>query len=519
MNGQPGLQASLAQARQLIGQRRFEDARRINDALLAQAPTHPGVLVQASRLAASDGRYRRARDLALKAFAHRHEAAVDWPTLMSRLQMFHLRDPYLAVVDELMAGGNADLRTLDQAAAGLGQLDLPAKALEVIERALAKAPGHPELLLTRAQTLVFLAEFDRAGADLAEVLRLRPGEGYAWWLRARLPDKCGTQDVAAMEAVLAKAASGRPNNEVFLCYALHNALDGLREYERAAAYLDRANRLRRAELAFTSEEDSAIFSAIRAQSLAPSPGAAESDRVPIFIIGLHRSGTTLLEQLISSHPQVRGLGEIFDFPEALHYAADHLPEGGIDLELVRRLPGIDHRAVGRRYLESLATRLGPERFFTDKLPGNYYHVGALAQALPQARILLLVRDPMEVCFSNLREFFSLRTNRHSYDQEEMGRHHLEFSHLMAHWRRLLPGRILDVSYSRLVEDTETVMREVCGFCGLDFDPAVLSTSGNGRAVTTASAVQVRSGVVRRDQPKWLPYADYLAPLARVLGRD
>ncbi len=513
------LQASLAQARQLIGQRRFDEARRINDGLLAQAPTHPGVLVQASRLAAAAGRYRQARELALKAFAHRHEAAVDWPTLLSRLQMFHLRDAYLAVVDELVAGGTRDLRLLDHAATGLGQLDLPERSLEVIERALALSPGNPELLLTRAQALVFLAEFDRARADLAQVLRLRPGEGYAWWLRARLPGKCTPEEVAAMERALAGAAAGRPNNEVFLCYALHNALDGLQDYARAATYLDRANRLRRAELAFSSDEDAAIFAALKALPFAPTPVRGDAERVPLFIIGLHRSGTTLLEQLLSSHPDVRGLGEIFELPEALHYATDHLPEGSIDQTLVQRLPGVDHAAVGRRYLESLASRLGPERFFTDKLPNNYYHVGAIAQALPQARFLLLVRDPMEVCFSNLREFFSLRTNRHSYDQAEMGRHYLEFAGLMAHWRRLLPERILDVSYSRLVSDTEAVMREVCGFCGLAFDPVVLSTSGNGRAVTTASAVQVRAGVVRRDQPKWVPYADYLAPLARVLGRD
>ncbi|MGY3265098.1 hypothetical protein ACVWZN_001171 [Lysobacter sp. HA35] len=160
-------------------------------------------------------------------------------------------------------------------------------------------------------------------------------------------------------------------------------------------------------------------------------------------------------------------------------------------------------------------RLGSERWFTDKLPSNFLNIGYIANALPHAKILHMVRDPVETCFSNLRELFS-DANPYSYDLEELAHFHGQYRRLMAHWHHAFPGRILDVDYGRLTREPEVVMREVAHFCGLDFDPSMTHTRASKRSVATASAVQVREGIQVRGIPKWAPYERQLQPLIRAL---
>jgi hypothetical protein len=241
----------------------------------------------------------------------------------------------------------------------------------------------------------------------------------------------------------------------------------------------------------------------------------EGDPTPVFIVGMHRSGTTLLEQLLDASPQVRGAGELGDFAAAMRHATDHHCKGVIDDTIVARSAGVDFADVGRRYLDGIAWRLDGEPFFTDKQPANFLNIGYICRALPAAKILHLVRDPVETCFSNLREqFFGI--NLYSYDQLELADYFLQYRRLMAHWHATFPGRILDVPYAGLTGDTEATMRKVAGFCGIDYTPAMSDTRSSRRAVATASSMQVRDEVLRRDTPKWAPYAAQLQPLIRAL---
>jgi hypothetical protein len=166
-------------------------------------------------------------------------------------------------------------------------------------------------------------------------------------------------------------------------------------------------------------------------------------------------------------------------------------------------------------MEGMAWRLGSEPCFTDKQPANFLNIGFICRALPQAKILHLVRDPLETCFSNLRELFS-DINPHSYDQLELADYFLQYRRLMSHWHATFPGRILDVSYSALTRDTEATMRGVAACCGIDYLQGMSDPRSSTRAVSTASSVQVRDRVVRRETPKWAPYARYLGPLRRAL---
>jgi hypothetical protein len=214
---------------------------------------------------------------------------------------------------------------------------------------------------------------------------------------------------------------------------------------------------------------------------------------------------------------VRGIGELYDFTSEMRYATDHHCRIPIDATIVARAGGVDFAEVGRRYLDGVAWRLGRESHFTDNQPANFFNLGFICRALPQAKILHMVRDPVETCFSNLRELFS-DVNRHSYDQLELADYFLQYRRLMAHWHAAFPGRILDVDYARLTADPEPVMREVAGFCGIDYIDDMRSTGSSTRAVGTASAIQVREEVAARTTPKWTPYAKHLAPLIGALGR-
>jgi hypothetical protein len=209
------------------------------------------------------------------------------------------------------------------------------------------------------------------------------------------------------------------------------------------------------------------------------------------------------------------VGELYDFTSAMRLATDHHCRGVIDRTIVERARDVDFADVGAAYLRDMEWRLAGEGHFTDKLPSNFLNLGFICRALPHAKILHMRRDPVETCFSNLRELFS-DANPYSYDQAELADFHKQYRRLMAHWHAAWPGRIFDVDYAALTRDPETVMREVAAFCGLPFDPAMLAMQERKRGVATASAVQVRNKVVARETPKWAPYEAQLQPLIEAL---
>jgi hypothetical protein len=332
-------------------------------------------------------------------------------------------------------------------------------------------------------------------------------------LRRQVP---GANHVAGLRALLATPAL--PAADVAtLARALHKELDDLGDHAGAWQALETMCAARRGGLSWNVQQGRDLVDALVAwDSSAPRAGAPQGGgATPVFIVGMHRSGTTLLEQLLDASPQVRGVGELDDVRTAMCHATDHACAEETDAVIVRRAEGVDFAEVGRRYLAGMAWRLAGEPFFTDKKPSNFLNIGFILRALPQAKILHLVRDPVETCFSNLRELF-FGVNAWSWDQRELADWFLQYRRLMAHWHAAFPGRILDVPYAGLVRDTEATMRGVAAWCGIDYIPAMNDPRSSRRAVNTASTAQVRAGVVARDVPKWAPYARQLQPLRQAL---
>lgn len=463
------------------------------------------------------GRYRDAlHAIQVAARIPTKRTADDIADLIARLRTFNDAAGVQAIARALLQAPDANAGLLAVCSMQLSNLNDHALALECAQAAVSREPGAIAALLARGQMHAQHGDIDAAARDFEACLALEPNMAPAWWSLSRLRRQTAVSNhVSSLRRLLARPGV-RPDTAAFAGFALHKEFDDLGDHDAAWDALQRACAAKRGMLQYTVADSRALVDALVAMpTAAPAMAPPVGGKTPVFIVGMHRSGTTLLEQLLDASPQVRGVGELYDVTSAMRHATDHHCKGVIDTTIVQRAAHADLADAGRRYLDGMAWRLGDERFFTDKLPSNFLNIGFICQALPQARILHMVRDPVETCFSNLRELFS-DANPYSYNQLELADYFLQYRRLMAHWHAAYPGRILDVDYAELTRDPETAMRRVAAFCGIDYTDAMRDPRSSTRAVATASAVQVRDRVIRREVPKWAPYARHLAPLMAAL---
>jgi tetratricopeptide (TPR) repeat protein len=512
----PGLRPILASAEALAARRNWDGAIAAYESVLAQVPDEPYTLVQLSYMYSLRGNYRRAEGFALAAARTGTTDAKILAELLPRLRTFNRAEELLACIERAGPLARIPIPLLIAAGAQLSYLNLPERAIAFLDEARRADPDYPTTLLARTQILTYLGRFDDAEQDVERAISRAPEIAQGYWLRAGLRRQAVERNhVDEIRHQLVRP--GRSAEDIaLLSFALHKELDDLQRYDEAWLALMQGCRAKRSRLNFDARGTKHLFdvlSTFEPVSMArdAAPTATDVDPIPIFIVGMHRSGTTLLEQMLAGHPDVTALGELYDFTSAMRYTTDHHCKGVIDVTLVARARSADLSAAGERYLDGVRWRLGGSRYFTDKLPSNFLNIGFLAHALPQAKILHMVRDPVETCFSNLRELFS-DANPYSYDLQELADYYDWYVGLMKRWHSRFPGRILDVEYARLLTEPELQLRRVAEFCGLPFDPAMLELGSRRRGVVTASAVQVRNGILIRDRPKWAPYERWLSPL-------
>lgn len=490
-------------------------------AALGVDPRHVPSLLSLSRLESTHGSYREARSLALRTLGLRVQEPRVLLQLVGLLRLFNEGEAIKACMARLPPLAQIEIPVLLGFASQLSNMGDQDSALGFLDEARRADPDYPPTLVARAQVLIYLGRFSEARSELEVCVRRAPDVVQAYWLLSRL-QRWGADEnhVDPMRRLLAGPAGRNAQAAAVLGFALHKQLDDMGDFSNAWGALDAACRARRSTLQYRSDESSALVE--RLIRWRPSSTATlevdpiEEAPTPVFIVGMHRSGTTLLEQMLAGSQEVRSLGEVYDLTAQLRLATDYHCRGVVDLKLVQRIDSVDFRSLGKGYIRGLLWRLGQERYFTDKLPSNYLNLGFICEALPQARILHMTRDPVETCFSNLRELFG-DANAYSYDQGELAEYYLQYRRLMAHWHERYPGRILDVDYASLTVDPEQTMRDVAAFCGMSFGPGMLDPASRSRGVATASAVQVRHGIVVRDRPKWEPYREPLSPLISRLA--
>jgi tetratricopeptide (TPR) repeat protein len=398
-----------------------------------------------------------------------------------------------------------------------------ARALAAYDRAVQLAPDAPRFRFNRATVRRFLGDLEGAESDYDRVLALAPDDFEAYKNRADLRTQTPARNhIAELEAALPRAAQNW-QGRVQLRHALAKEYEDLGEYERSFAHLQVGARTRREHLRYDVAEDVAtvqwIIDAFPSgpDAAATDSGTPTADESPIFILGLPRSGTTLVERILASHSHVVSAGELNDFAMSLVAAARPAP-GAAPLprrELVARSATLDFAALGREYLQRARAQLGDDRRFIDKMPLNYLYCGLIRRALPAAKIVHLHRHPLAAGYAMYKTLFR-DGYPFSYDLGEIARYYAAYRRLMAHWQATMPGAIHSLSYEALVADPAATTRGLMEFCGLDWEDAVSRFHLNPTPSTTASAAQVRRPIYDSAVSKWRHYERQLAPLREAL---
>ena len=416
--------------------------------------------------------------------------------------------------------GNPDHRSLAAGAAiGLGE---HGRAIAIYRGLLADEPGSADVRLWLGHALKTVGELPEAIASYRAAAAVRPGFGDAYWSLANL--KRYRFDDAEIDAMRAGEASGdvTETDRGQLCFALGKALEDRGETEQSWRYYERGNALQRKASRYRPE---VIETNTREQIAVCTPeffaarsGWGVPDRDPIFIVGLPRSGSTLIEQILASHSQVEGTQELSNIQRIVHelqgrdYDQDH-PRYPLALA---DLTQSDFKMLGRRYLDETRVFRTDRPLFIDKMPNNFRHIGLIRLMLPNARIIDARREPMACCFSNLKQLFA-QGQEFAYGIDDIARYYRTYLELMRHWDAALPGQVLRVRHEDVVNDLEMNVRRILSFCGLEFEWGCVDFHRTRRSVRTPSSEQVRQPIFRDGLDQWRAYERWLGPLREALG--
>jgi tetratricopeptide (TPR) repeat protein len=398
------------------------------------------------------------------------------------------------------------------------------QALEILDGLIEKSPHPSNVHMLRGHAHKTIGNHGHAVAAYREAIRLRPELGDAWWSLANMKTfRFESSEIERMEQML-ESERLTPTDELHLCFAYGKAMEDKDDYEAAFNHYARGNRIKRSEVNYSADRMRAdfdrqiqFFDADRARSL-ERHGDSSDD--PVFIVGLPRAGSTLVEQILASHPRIDGTLEL---PNILAMA--HRLNGRRHRDEEPRYPAVLDdleperlRALGAQYIEETRIHREQAPHFLDKMPNNFRHIGLILSILPNARIIDARRSAMACCFSGFKQLFA-EGQEFTYSLDDIGRYYRDYTELMAHWHRVYPGRILQVDYESVVDDVEHQVRRMLDFVDLEFDPACLAFHENRRSVRTASSEQVRQPIYRSGVEQWRHFEPWLDPLKEALGPE
>ena len=443
------------------------------------------------------------------------------------LALRHKHQRALEEIDKLLSSdpGNRAFRTTHAAILmGLGRHD---EALPIYQQVLAETPRDPDLHLSIAHALKTLNRTPEAMNSYRAAAAIRPSYGEAYWSFANLKRYPFTDgEVATMRAEEARSQV-EPADHYHLCFALGKALEDRGQYEEAFHYYEAGNALKKSETRYKPASieynTSIVKETFTAEFFAARRGWGCQTPGPIFIVGLPRSGSTLIEQIIASHSRAEGTMELSNIPRLVqslqgrdNYDSYKKFWDQYIAAISARRPE-EFRRDGEEYLaETRIYRTEGKAFFTDKNPNNFRNIGLLQLILPNARIIDARRGAMACCFSNYKQLFATG-QEFTYSLTDLGNYYRWYVELMEHWNAVLPGKVLHVQHELLVDDLETNVRRILDFCGLEFEPACLEYWKTERRIHTVSSEQVRRPVSREGIDQWRNFEPWLGPLREALG--
>jgi tetratricopeptide (TPR) repeat protein len=402
---------------------------------------------------------------------------------------------------------------------GLGEHE---RAVALYRELLIDAPQAAELHLSVAHSLKTLGKREDSIEAYQAAAAARPNYGDAYWSLANLKTYRFTNDeIQRLRSAESSPATG-PVDRYQMCFALGKAYEDRGDYQESYRYYERGNAHKRSESRYRPEvietNTRRQIEVCTREFFDSRAGSGDPQPDPIFIVGLPRAGSTLLEQILASHSGVEGTQELADIPRMVLelQGRDHDLKDPPYPGVMKNMTGQDFLRLGAKYLaDTRVLRTGKSRFI-DKMPNNFRHIGLIHLILPNARIIDARREPMACCFSNLKQLFA-SGQEFTYSIEDIARYYRTYLELMGHWDFALPGKVLRVLHEDVVDDLEGNVRRILDFCGLDFQPGCLEFYKNERSVRTASSEQVRQPIYREGLDQWRHYEPWLDPLRDALG--
>ena len=389
-----------------------------------------------------------------------------------------------------------------------------------IGKAVQKEPTSVPFLVNQASNHMFLGKLDDAEVVLRKVLGYQPENPQANWILSNLRKAKDRKHVEQLEKMV-QTEGKNPRALAFLNYGLGKELEDLEEWEKAFDAFARGAKARRSTISFDEQSEIEMFRAfgeVFTREWLEEGARGHDDQSPIFVIGQPRTGTTLVERIITSHSQVHSAGELKQFGTCVRRLSDYREPTRYSAKLAGLAANVDSEKLGKAYMATTAKMRGSLPRFVDKLPPNYLYLPLILKALPRAKIIHLTRNPMDACFASFKQLFA-DAYPHSYDLTEMARHHARYYHLMAIWRERFGDQFFDIAYEDTARDLEPNARALIEFLELPWEDDCLNFHKQDTAVTTASAVQVRQPAHTRSIGRWLRYEKQLGVMRETLQEE
>jgi len=520
--GTPALddtEAMLLEVEQLRSMQRFREAEKLCQTILASEPNNAGAYQRLAHLALEQQHFGDAKiflQRAVSITADDISIWLDMATVCVEMESYQEAVAAITRAVELEPGAAMLHQLLGGALARGGQHE---PAIAAYDTALALQADNAPALAGLGHALRTIGRQEEAVDAYRRLIDVMPGSGEAYWNLANLKSKqLGAEDIELMLQQVAQ--DNQPDDtRAYFCFALGQAFEDCGEYDRAFEFFARGNAIRRASETYdpveTQSATDRLIAVFDEELFAGEAEYGDEEATPIFIVGMPRSGSTLVEQILASHSQVAGTRELATVDQIVR-SLDH--RGATELtypENAAELDGPSLRDLGDRYLRGTQPYRDDSPFFTDKMPNNFRNIGLIGKMLPHARIIDMRRHPLDSCMGCFKQLFA-SGQPFSYDLFELGEYYLEYARLMRHWQALLPDRILTVSYEDLVSDPEGQVERLLDFCGLPMQESCLNFHKTERPIESASSEQVRRPIYSTSVDHWRNYETHIAELISTL---
>ncbi len=511
--------AAVARAAELVTDERPREAEKILRQHLAKSPDDPRAMRLLAQIA-MDANHRRA---ALKLLERTVAVAPDFVLAWNNLADLYMKEERFELALETAEKAIELDPDLPHSYVVKGNLLTKAQrhdeALATYDRALAISPGHSGALSSRGHVLKTIGRTEEAIGTFRQCIRLHPGFGEPYWSLANLKTFVFDDDEVAVMLKILEREELPDENKVNMHYALGKHFENKKEFEVAIGHYRAGASLRRPHETYDPVQNQVVHERIievfgdelfreRREWGDPSQG-------PILIVGLPRSGSTLIEQILASHSQVEGTMELPDLPRCIREVSRAAPGREEYPEAVRDLSDREVMALGGRYMRTTARYRTGRPYFIDKMPNNFSHVGFLHLILPHAKVINARRNPLDTCLGCFKQLF-YKGQSFTYDFFELGQYYLQYQRVMDHWHSVLPGKVLDVQYEEMVEDQEGQTRRILDHLGIPFEEQCLRFWETERPINTASSEQVRQPIYKSGVDFWKNYEPFIGELIETL---